>query len=229
VCKIKKHGFAKTIFVISCVAIPVMTEAYIGQKNVMTRIKEGIRSGKIAFMLTEPGEITALLGEPEKETERKSGGMQIIEWDYPDLRIIFGKMRNDPAPFTLRGIRFQDKPIDIGQNEKLTLRTNDDLRKIDRFWGLSNISLRNLDLREKRDFLDSMSFDSLTEWPPKEKLPEGFNPKGLLENAKKPGIGIRSLHESGIDGRGVGIAIIDQPLLLGHKEYTSRLVRYDAG
>jgi len=32
----------------------------------------------------------------------------------------------------------------------------------------------------------------------------------------------------GLDGRGVGLAIIDQPLLLGHSEYSPRIVRYDA-
>jgi subtilisin family serine protease len=73
-----------------------------------------------------------------------------------------------------------------------------------------------------------MSYDTLTEWPPQDRMPVGFDPHKLLENAKNPGLGIRSLHNRGIDGRGVGIAIIDQPLLLGHAEYTSRLLRYDA-
>lgn len=225
--KIKTSRIAQAILVIFCLSIPVINEAYIDQHNLLARIKEGIRSEKIAFMLTEPDEIKAMLGEPKKETERKSGGMQILDWEYQDLKITFGKMRNDPSPFTLRAIRFQDKQIDIGQHKKLVLRTNDDLRKIDRFFGLANISLSKLDLREKKDLIESMSFDSLTEWPPKEKLPAGFDPRELLENAKNPGLGVRSLHESGIDGRDVGIAIIDQPLLLGHEEYTSRLVRYD--
>jgi subtilisin family serine protease len=73
-----------------------------------------------------------------------------------------------------------------------------------------------------------MSYDSLTEWPSPEKLPRGFNPEELLENAKSPGLGVRALHAEGIDGKGIGLAIIDQPLLLGHEEYTHRLVRYDA-
>lgn len=73
-----------------------------------------------------------------------------------------------------------------------------------------------------------MHFDTLTEWPPPERMPEGFSPSALLESGKNPGLGLRSLHEEGIDGRGVGMAIIDQPLLLGHVEYTSRISRYDA-
>ena len=50
----------------------------------------------------------------------------------------------------------------------------------------------------------------------------------LLQDGINPGLGIRALHEQGINGSNVGIAIIDQPLLLGHKEYSSRITRYDA-
>ncbi len=39
---------------------------------------------------------------------------------------------------------------------------------------------------------------------------------------------IRALHAEGITGKGVGIAIIDQPLLVGHEEYASEIIRYDA-
>jgi hypothetical protein len=226
--KVEKYNKAKAILVIFCLSIPILTVANINQDNVMIKIKEGIQSEEIAFKLTEPEEIMALFEEPQKKTERTSGGMLVLEWDYPDLHIVFGKMRDDPAPFTLREMLFHNKPIDIGQNKKLVLRTNEDLRKIDRFWGLANISLEKLDLRDKRKVIDSMNFDSLTEWPPTDRMPEGFDPDALIENGKNPGLGIRSLHESGIDGRGVGIAIIDQPLLLGHVEYTSRLIRYDA-
>lgn len=99
---------------------------------------------------------------------------------------------------------------------------------MDHFWGFQNVSLKNLDLREDAELLRTMPFDSCTEWPPQEKVPSGFDPQKLLEDGKNPGLGIRVLHEQGITGKGVGIAILDQPLLLGHEEYTSRLTRYDA-
>src|SRR5690554_5515910 len=41
-----------------------------------------------------------------------------------------------------------------------------------------------------------------------------------------PGLKIKALHKSGIDGTGVSVAIIDQKLLTTHKEYTSQLKRY---
>lgn len=225
---VKTYNVAKSFLIICCIISQVSLVNGHENKDLIAKITGGIKSGIISYKLTEPKDIKSLLGEPQKKMERKSGGMQVLEWDYTDLHIVFGKMRNDPAPFTLREILFQDKQIDIGQNRKLVLRTNEDLKKIDRFWGLANISLAKLDLGDKEDFIHSMSFDSLTEWPPKAKLPAGFDPGRLIENAKNPGLGIRSLHEQGIDGAGVGIAIIDQPLRLGHIEYTSRLIRYDA-
>jgi subtilisin family serine protease len=72
-----------------------------------------------------------------------------------------------------------------------------------------------------------MPFDTLTKWPEPNKLPEGFHPADLLEEGKNPGLGIRKLHEDGIDGKGIGIAIIDQPLLKNHIEYEDRIVRYE--
>jgi hypothetical protein len=44
---------------------------------------------------------------------------------------------------------------------------------------------------------------------------------------KNPGLGVRSLHQKGITGRGVGIAIIDNPLLTDHQEYVDRLRLYE--
>ena len=46
------------------------------------------------------------------------------------------------------------------------------------------------------------------------------------EKMKNPGLGIRQLHEQGITGRGVKIAIIDQPLG-EHQEYSSNLIHLE--
>jgi hypothetical protein len=73
-----------------------------------------------------------------------------------------------------------------------------------------------------------LSFDSLTTWPPPALLPEGFDPAAILEAGYSPGLGVRKLHESGIDGRGIGLAIIDQPLLREHVEYKDAFAKYEA-
>jgi len=222
-----KHNIARLFITVLCGVFLISSVKSNNNEELLTRIKNGIKSGKIAYKLTEPDEIKALLGIPQKESERKSGGMQILEFKYSDLQITFWKMRNEPTPFTIGRIHHKEVQLDIGENRKVVLRTNNDLRKLDRFWGLANISLVRLDLRDKMKFLNSMTFDTLTEWPSEDRLPQGFRPADFIANAKNPGLGVRSLHEKGIDGSGVGIAIIDQPLLLGHVEYTSALTRYD--
>lgn len=72
---------------------------------------------------------------------------------------------------------------------------------------------------------DYISFNSDTIWP--EELPAGFDPEHILEYNKDPGLGIRAIHEQGIDGSGVGVAVIDQGLLLEHQEYSERLMLYE--
>ncbi len=222
-----KQNPIKSFFILCCIlCLIILLKADDGQE-LITKIKKGIKSGEIAYKLTTPEEMKSLLGEPLKQQEDKEGGMQMLGYEYPDIQMAFWKMRNDPAPFTLRRIYYKKKQIDIGEGKKLVLRTNDDLKKIDRFWGLANVSLVKLDLKDQIEFLNSMTFDTLTDWPSEDKLPQEFHPAQLVANAKNPGLGVRALHAKGIDGTGVGIAIIDQPLLLGHTEYTSCLTRYD--
>nr|WP_243151682.1 S8 family serine peptidase [Anaerotruncus colihominis] len=48
-----------------------------------------------------------------------------------------------------------------------------------------------------------------------------------MELGRDPGLGVRILHEQGITGKGVGIAIIDQTLLTDHQEYKDRLRFYE--
>ena len=73
-----------------------------------------------------------------------------------------------------------------------------------------------LDLSESIDDLLYASFDDRTIWPAKEKLPDEFNIEMFMKLGKNPGLGVQSLHNHGITGRGIGIAIIDQPLLTTH-------------
>ena len=115
--------------------------------------------------------------------------------------------------------------------QQLVLKNKNDLEKFDAwggFWNTKNgVSLVNLDLREHAKLLEKIPFDSRTKWPSADKLPDGFEPARLLEEGKNPGLGIHRLHQRGIDGRGVSIAILDQRLLKNHIEYASQLMRYE--
>lgn len=75
------------------------------------------------------------------------------------------------------------------------------------------------------DDLLHTTYDSKTKWP--DKLPDGFNPKKIMELYKNPGLNIRELHKQNITGKGVGIAIIDQTLLVDHVEYKDRIKLYE--
>lgn len=208
----------------------ILQTALIAQsKDQINRLQQKIKSGKITYKLSEPEEIKSILGEPEDEATKNDGGMALLMMAYSKTKFLFGKYRKDKnSVYTLLQLSISNENIDIGRNRKLVFRNKGDLKKLDRFWGFQNVSLKNLNLKEEASLINKMTFDSYTEWPPTEKLPPGFNPTMMLETRKNPGLGIRNLHEKGINGKGVGVAIIDQPLLLGHQEYTSRIVRYDA-
>lgn len=91
---------------------------------------------------------------------------------------------------------------------------------------LRSADLCALDLSDKGEALQkSATFDSKTKWP--ESLPAAFSPGAILRQGKDPGLGVRTLHRKKLTGKGVGIGIIDQPLLTGHIEYADRLRYYE--
>lgn len=60
-----------------------------------------------------------------------------------------------------------------------------------------------------------------------ENILEIFQPELIMEQGKNPGLGVKQLHERGITGKGISIAIIDQVLYTGHPEYASKLALYE--
>jgi hypothetical protein len=120
-----------------------------------------------------------------------------------------------------------DQGVDIRHGGLVALRDRQDLERLDSFWGLEGVSLAALDLRSDAELLARMSFNTATVWPGPSRLPPGFDPQALLQQGKNPGLGVRGLHAGGLDGRGIGLAIIDQPLVRDHREYADRMVRYE--
>ena len=100
----------------------------------------------------------------------------------------------------------------------------------DQLWqmDLRAYDLSGLDLRNSGGDLLYADFDSQTIWPSEEKMPPDFDWQKIMELGKNPGLGIRQLHGVGVTGRGVGIAIIDQPLLVEHQEYAGQLRLYES-
>jgi hypothetical protein len=88
--------------------------------------------------------------------------------------------------------------------------------------------LSQLDLRlSLNDLMAAATFDERTIWPPASKLPASFNPQRIMDLGKNPGLGVHDLHARGITGQGIGIAIIDTPLLVDHQEYRRQLRLYE--
>lgn len=97
----------------------------------------------------------------------------------------------------------------------------EDLWQID----LRSYDLSNLDIEDRIDDLMYAHFDSKTKWP--EKLPKDFDIDKIIEFGKSPGLQVDELHKKGITGKGIGIAIIDNTLLVDHVEYRDNLKLYE--
>jgi membrane protease YdiL (CAAX protease family) len=96
------------------------------------------------------------------------------------------------------------------------------------FLDLRSDDLSGLDLSGSAEITaGNVSFNEKTIWPSAGQMPAGFDREKILELGLNPGLGVRSLHARGITGEGVGIAIIDQPLLTSHEEIAGRLRWYE--
>jgi hypothetical protein len=189
-------------------------------------LRAAASDGTLAFRLSTPEELERLLGKPQNQRAHKDGDMTFQILEYPGVIATFGRIGEFSSPFTLFELRVEGQAVDIGRERQLVLRTVEDLGKLDFFWGVSGVSLAKLDLRDQLKALSKLTFDTRTVWPAADKLPVGFDPVRLLEEGKNPGLGVRNLHAAGIDGSGVGIAIMDQPLLREHEEYKDRIMKY---
>ena len=193
--------------------------------DVSARVAAALAKGDLIARITTVEDFKAMFGPPSKEDARPDGGGRFVELFYPGETSAGFKQVVKEGPTTLLRVVLKGRWLDLG---KPRLRSNADLLKLDKFLGLAEVSLAQLDLRASGELLAHSAFDSKTEWPAKDRLPAGFDPEKVLSQGKNPGLGVRQLQREGFDGRGVAIAIIDQPLLPGHREYASRLVYYDA-
>lgn len=92
------------------------------------------------------------------------------------------------------------------------------------------LDIRSMDCTNKdlsKYTAEQIRFDSGTIFPKDiSKMPADFNSYSIMEKHKNPGLNVRKLHEKGIDGSGMSMAIIDQPLSQ-HNEYNDNLVWYE--
>jgi len=79
------------------------------------------------------------------------------------------------------------------------------------------------DFTKHGEIFATFTFDSGTRWPSEEKMPSGVAPDMLMEQGKYLGLRLNSLHHAGITGKGIGVAVIDKPVLKDHREYADNM------
>ena len=82
--------------------------------------------------------------------------------------------------------------------------------------------LSKLDLSAQAGLPATLSFNQKTVWP--KAMP--VDTAELLSRAMNPGLGVRKLHQDGLTGKGVNVAIIDQPLYQDHPEFVGKITTY---
>jgi hypothetical protein len=189
------------------------------------RIAEALKSGELAWQFSDPSEIIKLFGEPTNVETGIDGGMEFSTYQYSNtVSFLFGRYRNgENKHFGLRSYRVDGNDFGRNPDEILKPRNLDDLNRLNSFEGYSDMDLSKLDLRQSSDTLKKYDFNTSTKWPSKQQLPEDFDPIEILRSAKNPGLGVKQLHAKGLDGKGVDIAIIDQPTLENHIDYKDNI------
>lgn len=121
-------------------------------------------------------------------------------------------------PINVRAVLNPDLvPSQTTENTQKIVKPYDDIRYYD--WN-DRKKVYEEDEYDKDDII-TFTFNQETVLKGSEDIQEQ-----IMENGKNPGLGIRSLHDRGITGKGVNVAIIDQNLLLNHPEFSGKITAY---
>jgi hypothetical protein len=168
---------------------------------------------RLIFQDCKVAALCVMARQPQGELD--AGGKLAKLSEQPAGSVAFPKIDRRPAPYDFcRGELEAVPKYDPKNSDSFQV----DLRSYD---------LSELDLRDSGVALAHANFDDRTVWPTPERLPAGFDRQRMVEIGKNPGLGVRALHAQGITGRGVGVAIIDNPLLTDHQEYAECLRLYE--
>jgi hypothetical protein len=106
------------------------------------------------------------------------------------------------------------------------LRGYEDVRRIGGRVAEGGKDISRLDLSQMGEVLPTLTFNLKTVWPDASRMPAGFNPLEVLIAAMDPGLGVRDMHYQGLTGKGVSVAIIDQPMYLDHPQFAGKIAAY---
>ena len=114
------------------------------------------------------------------------------------------------------------KSKNIGKEEEDLFKTIQPITSVKEFNDVRWKDISELDLPKRRSFIATLTFNQKTIWP----VSAGDKPQKVLTEAMNPGLGVRKLHKEGITGKGVNVAIIDQPLYQDHPEFAGKITAY---
>jgi len=120
--------------------------------------------------------------------------------------------------------RKQKSNYDTGSSN--SFKTIRPIKSVKEFDDVRWKDMSKLDLSSNTGLPTTLNFNLKTVWPESAKLPARFEPNELLRKAMNPGLGVRKIHKQGITGRGVNVAIIDQPMYLDHPEFAGKIIAY---
>jgi subtilisin family serine protease len=82
--------------------------------------------------------------------------------------------------------------------------------------------MSKLDLSARLGLPATLWYNQKTVWPAAMTV----DTAKLLADTMNPGLGVRQLHTDGLTGKGVNVAIIDQPLYQDHPEFAGKFAAY---
>ena len=177
-------------------------------------------------------QVIEVAGPPIETIEAKPCGWQdgILYKDIDGKKGYCYYLRND------QGVRFffQDYRVaaiyltarESGEGKGYSPGTVRPVRSVARFDDVRGKDMSKLDLTDRKNLISTLKFNQKTVWPESAKMPAGFDPNKVLADAMDPGLGVRELHARGVTGKGVNVAIIDQPLYQNHPEFAGRIAAY---
>lgn len=98
-----------------------------------------------------------------------------------------------------------------------------------RFLDLRGLDVPLADFTGDGEIFHTFTFDTATQWPDDENLPEPGLPGKLLNQGRYLGLELSALKQTGITGQGVSVAVIDRPLLQDHEAFGSRIKYIEVG
>jgi len=114
--------------------------------------------------------------------------------------------------FCLLGCKKNSNPNSVQDNQE-TISAYEDVRWRD---------LQKFESQLNPSIIKTFYFNESTIWPEKYSA----YAKSIIMKGKNPGLGIRQLHQQGITGKRVTVAIIDQNICLDHPEFANKIVEY---